>query len=48
MYKEKGYYKKKLVVAGKRFEKVNIIGLNTQACYMMNWLLWKTRNDPGK
>ena len=48
LYEENGYYKKKLVVAGKRYEKVNMIGLNTQACYMLNWLLWKTRSDPGK
>jgi len=48
LYSENGYYKKKLVIGGKKYDKVNIVGLNTQACYMLNWLLWKTRNDPGK
>ena len=40
-YKKFGYYQQRLN------EKTRIIGLNTQACYNMNWLIYKSRYDPG-
>lgn len=43
-----GYYDEPLKLSnGKVYEKVRVIGLNTQACYYWNYYLISQRNDPG-
>lgn len=49
-FRKWGYYTQKMKVknSDKQFSSnVNIIGLNTQACYLVNFLLFKSKNDPG-
>jgi len=47
-FAEVGYFTQKLRTAsGKVYEKVNIVGVNTQPCYILNFYLWTQRNDPG-
>ena len=42
-FKKWGYYQQRL----KNHEKARFIGINTNACYIYNEFISKTKNDPG-
>ncbi len=46
-FAEVGYYVQKLKINGHTYDKVNILAVNSQPCYVMNFYLWTQRNDPG-
>lgn len=47
-YSKKGYYVQKLSLKdGTLLNNVNIISINSNVCYVVNYYLWKERNDPG-
>lgn len=47
-FKETGYYTTKLKTSsGKIYEKVNIVGINLEACYNFNYYLMKSMHDPA-
>lgn len=49
VYAKAGYYTQKLKLSdGTSLPKVNIVAVNTQPCYNLNYYLWSTRNDPGQ
>lgn len=48
VYVKQGYYSQKLKLKdGTVFEKTNIVAINTQPCYNMNFFLFSQRDDPG-
>lgn len=49
IYVKHGYYTTKLRTSdGRVHDKVNIVAVNTQTCYNVNYYLWVNRNDPGQ
>lgn len=47
LYAKQGYYTQKLKTVYGIFDNVNIVAMNTEACYNMNFYLLSQRNDPG-
>ncbi|CDW86227.1 ser thr protein phosphatase family protein [Stylonychia lemnae] len=47
-FQKTGYYAQKLKLkSGKIYNNSNVIMLNTEACYNVNFYIWSYRNDPG-
>jgi hypothetical protein len=47
-FKEKGFYTTKFSTTdGTKYDNVNVIAINTEACYNANYYLMSNREDPG-
>ena len=42
-----GFYTQKFATNDKVYDDVNVIAINTEACYNGNYYLFGNRNDPG-
>jgi hypothetical protein len=46
-FEAKGYYAQKFATNNKVYDNVNVIAVNTEACYNANYYLMSNRQDPG-